>query len=133
MENLNLKKLWAVCNTLSSRESELCEQNIFVHLLGHRSDYTKMSLRGFLEYYSFRVEGSSIVVFNDDGVPYESYTTSDFSYVPSVLLSFAEKDLEKWMDDEIEKQLGQQKKDKLAEKEDIKRKIKYLETQLNNL
>lgn len=133
MEDLELKKLWQVMNTLSEKQSVLCEQSIFVHLLGHRSNYGDMSFEGFLDYYSFKVDGDEIVVFNDDGVPYEDYYNDDSSYIPLSLLSFGEKELEKWMDDEIEKQLGQQKLDRLAEKENIKQKIKHLETQLNNL
>ena len=133
MENLNLKKLWEVCNTLSNKQSELCEQNIFVHLMGHRSNYGEMDFEGFLKYYSFRMNGDEIVVFNNDPVSWEDFSNDDFSYIPLSLLSFAEKDLEKWIDDEIEKQLAQQKRDRLAEKENIKQKIKYLETQLNNL
>jgi hypothetical protein len=130
---LNLEKLWQVCNTLSNKQSDLCEQGIFIHLMGHRSNYGEMGFEGFLNYYSFRLDGDEIVVFNQDGIPYENYYNDDFSHIPLFLLSFAEKDLEKWIDDEIEKQLAQQKRDKLAEKENIKQKIKHLETQLNNL
>lgn len=133
MENLELKKLWTVCNTLSNKQSELCEQNIFVHLLGHRSNYGEMCFENFLEYYSFKVITDEILVFNNEPISWEEYTTDDFSYIPLSLLSFTEKELEKWMDDEIEKQIEKQKSDKLAQKEDIKQKIKYLETQLNNL
>lgn len=133
MKTLNLYKLWQVCNTLSNKQSELCEQDIFVHLLGHRSNYGEIGFENFLEYYSFRIDGDEIMVFNDDGVPYESYTNSDFSCIPLFLLSFSEEQLEDWMDDEIERQLEKQKLDRLAKKEDIKHKIKHLETQLNNL
>ena len=133
MKELNLEKLWSVCNTLSNKESELCEQNIFVHLMGHRSNYGEISFEGFLNYYSFRLDGDEIVVFNNDPISWESFSNDDFSYIPLSLLSFGEKDLGKWMDDEIENQLAQQKLNKLAEKEGIKQKIKHLETQLNNL
>jgi hypothetical protein len=133
MEKLDLKRLWEMCNILSEKQSELAEESVYVHLLGHRSNYGETSFENFLEYYSFKIEQDNIVVFNNDPISWEDYSNDDFSYVPSVLLSFGEKDLEKWMDDEIEKQLGQQKLDKLAEKEIIKQKIKYLETQLNNL
>jgi hypothetical protein len=133
MENLDLKKLWNVCNTLSEKGSELCEQNIYVHLLGHRSNYGEMGFEGFLNYYSFRVDGDEIMVFNNDGVPYESYTNEDFSYIPLSLLSFDAERLESWVEIEIDLQLKRQERDKLAEKENIKQKIKYLETQLNNL
>lgn len=133
MKELNLEKLWSVCNTLSNKQSELCEQNIFVHLMGHRSNYGEISFEGFLNYYSFRLDGDEIVVFNNDPISWESFSNDDFSYIPLSLLSFGEKDLGKWMDDEIENQLAQQKLNKLAEKEGIKQKIKHLETQLNNL
>lgn len=133
MKELNLWKLWEVCNTLSERQSELAEENVYVHLMGHRSNYEEMSFEGFLDYYSFKVITDEILVFNNEPISWEDYTTDDFSYIPLSLLSFGEKDLKKWMDDEIERQLAQQKRDKLAEREDIKQKIKYLETQLNNL
>lgn len=133
MENLDLKKLCKVCNTLSNKQSELCEQNIFVHLLGHRSNYCNPGFEEFLNYYSFRIDGDEIVVFNNDSVAYESYDNDDFSYIPTVLLSFSPERLENWMKIEIDLQLEKQKRDKLAEKENIKQKIKHLETQLNNL
>lgn len=133
MKTLDLEKLWSVCNTLSNKESDLCEQNIFVHLMGHRSNYGEISFEGFLEYYSFKVITDEILVFNNEPISWEEYTTDDFSYIPLSLLSFGEKDLGKWMDDEIENQLEKQKRNKLAEKEGIKQKIKHLETQLNNL
>lgn len=133
MKTLDLYRLWQTINTISNKQSELCEQNIFVHLLGHRSNYGEMSFESFLEYYSFKIEDDVITVFNDDGIPYESYTNSDFSYVQTSLLYFSPSQLEKWIDDEIEKQLGQQKLNKLAEKENLKSQIKRLETQLNNL
>lgn len=133
MKELNLERLWSVCNTLSNKQSDLCEQDIFVHLLGHRSNYGETGFESFLEYYSFKIGDNDVVVFNNDGIPYEDYHNDDFSHIPLSLLSFGDLQLENWMDDEIERQLAQQKRDKLAEKENIKQKIKYLETQLNNL
>ena len=133
MKELNLERLWSVCNTLSNRQSELCEQNIFVHLLGHRSNYGEIGFEGFLNYYSFRLDGNEIVVFNNDHVSGGDFSNDDFSYIPLSLLSFAEKELEEWMKNEVENQLAQQKLNKLAEKEGIKQRIKHLETQLNNL
>jgi hypothetical protein len=133
MKELNLEKLWSVCNTLSQKESELCEQSIFIRLMGHRSNYGEVSFEGFLNYYSFRLDGDEIVVFNNDGVSWEDYNNDDFSYIPLSLLSFDDERLENWMLIEIDLQSEKQKRDKLAEKENIKQKIKYLETQLNNL
>ena len=133
MRELNLYKLWEVCNTLSLKESELQEQSIFISFMGYKSNFCAQTFESFLEYYSFSIEGETIIVFNDDGVPYEDFSTDDFSYVPTILLSFGEKELEKWIDDETERQLAQQKLEKLQRKDYIKEQIKRLETQLSNL
>jgi hypothetical protein len=133
MENLNLKTLWEVCNILSDKESELSEQNCYVSLLGMNSDYLTMEFDSFLSHYSFKVEKDLIVVFNDDGIPYEDFARGDFSYVPICLLSFSAEETEKWMEEEIAKQLEQQEKDRIAQKEDIKRQIELLNKRLNNL
>lgn len=133
MKELNLYRLWGVCNTLSNKQSELCEQNIFVHLLGHRSNYGEIGFEGFLNYYSFRLDGNEIVVFNNDPVSWEDFSNDDFSYIPLSLLSFGEKQLEKWVDDEIGLELERLEREKVAEKENLKQKIKHLTEQLNNL
>jgi hypothetical protein len=113
IKELNLEKLWEVCNNLSNKESELAEQDTYVHLLGCRSNYIEMGFESFLNYYSFRLDGNEIIIFNQDGVPYESYTNEDFSYIPSVLLSFSRKELDEWVDDEVERQLKQQEFNKI--------------------
>lgn len=133
MKTLDLWKLWEICNTLSLKESELQEQNIFISFLGNESNFCAQTFESFLEYYSFSIEDDVIVVFNDDGVPYESYTNSDFSYIPTVLLSFSAEKLENWMNIEIELQLAQQKREKEQQKENIKSQIKTLKVRLNNL
>jgi len=133
MKELNLYRIWEVCSTLSLKESELQEQSIFITFMGNRSNYCNPIFEGFLNYYSFRIDGDEIIVFNDDGVPYEDYTNDDFSYISTVLLSFGEKELEKWMQLEINSQLEEQQRGKLAQKENIKEQIKRLETQLENL
>lgn len=132
IKELNLEELWQVINTLSNKQSELCEQNIFVHLLGHRSNYGDMSFEGFLNYYSFRVDGEEIVVFNQDGIPYESYNNDDYSYIPTCLLSFSAEKLENWIKIETDLQLQKQEREKLAEKESIRAQIARLEKQLEN-
>jgi hypothetical protein len=133
MEILNLKKLWEVCNILSDKESELSEQNCYISLLGMNSDYLTMEFDSFLSHYSFKVEKDRIIVFNDDGIPYEDFTRGDFSYVPIPVLGFGEKEIENWMEEEIAKQLEQQENDRIAQKEDIKRQIELLNKRLNTL
>jgi len=133
MKTLDLYKLWEVCNTLSLKESELQEQSIFISFLGNESNFCAQTFKSFLEYYSFSIEDDVIVVFNDDKIPYEYYTNDDFSYIPTVLLSFSAEKLENWMNIEIELQLAQQKREKEQQREDIKSQIERLKTQLNNL
>ena len=130
MKELNLYKLWEICNKLSEKESELSEEDVFVSLLGYRSNYLEMSFEGFLNYYSFRIEDDVIAVYNNDGIPYENSTNDDFSYVPIPLLGFGEKELENYTEQTIKMQLEEQEKQKVAEKEEIKRKIERLTKQL---
>lgn len=133
MENLNLRRVWEVMNTLSYREAILAEEeDKYVQLLEYNSNYNSMSFESFLEYYSFKIDGEHIVVFNTDPVPYEDYANDDFSRFPSVLLSFSPEKLENWMKIEIELQLAKQEREKIAEKENIKRQIELLTKKLNN-
>lgn len=121
-------------NILSEREQELSEKDIYVSLLGNRSNYIKMSFEGFLDYYSFKVEDEyTISVYNDDNVPYEEYTVNDFSYVPTYLLSCSSQDLDLWIEGKIAEQLKQQEADNSARKENLKQQIQLLLKQLDNL
>lgn len=130
---LDLKQVWTVCNTLSQKESELTEDDIYISLLGHRSEYSEMSFESFLDYYSFKIESDKIVVFNRDGIPYEDYHNNDYSNIPICLLSFSAEKLDRWTKTEIGLELERIERKKVAEKENLKAQIKRLETQLNNL
>lgn len=132
MRELNLYKLWEVCNKLSEKMEELSEDNKYIYLLGRQSNFGADTFESFLDYYSFKIEQDEIIVFNNDGVPYESYTNDDFSYIPLFLLFYGEKDLEIYMENEITEQLQQQQEAKIQEKEDIKRQIELLKKKLNN-
>ena len=130
MKKLDLEKLWSVCNKLSNKEQELSERDIYVSLMGHNSNYSEMEFESFIKYYNFGFEDDNIVVFNDDGIPYESYTNQDFSYIPTILLSFDETRLENWTETEIKLELERQEREKVQEKEDIKKQIELLTKKL---
>lgn len=130
MKNLDLEKLWSVCNKLSNKEQELSERDIYVSLMGHSSNYSEMEFESFIKYYNFGFEDDNIVVFNDDGIAYESYTTNDFAYIPTILLSFDETMLEKYIENEIKLQLEAQEREKVREKEGIKKQIELLTKKL---
>jgi hypothetical protein len=129
-KTLYLYRIWQICNKLSEKQSDLEGQDIFVSLLGNRSMFYNCSFEHFLEYYSFKVEKEGIMVFNDDGIPYESYNNNDFSYISKELLEMSDEDLDKLIDEEVEKQLIQQRLTKLVEKENIKSQIERLQRQL---
>ena len=92
-----------------------------------------MSFESFLEYYSFKFENDNLIIFNDDGIPWEDFTVNDFSLFPLYLLSFGEKELKDYIKNEINNQLKQQEVEKLEEKENLKQRIEILQKQLNNL
>jgi len=129
---LDLEKVWEIMNKLSNKMEELSENNKYVYLLGNSSEYHPMEFDSFLDYYSFKIDGEHIIVFNTDPIPYEDYSMNDFSSFPLSLLSLSEKDLNTWIENEIERQLNQQEINKISEKEDIKRQIESLTKKLNN-
>lgn len=133
MKNLNLERVWEIMNILSEKASKLSEENKYVHLLGTKSNYTEMSFESFLEYYSFKFDNDNLIIFNDDGIPWEDYTTNDFSEVLVVLLSFSAEKLNNWIETEVILQLEKQERAKVAEKENLKQRIEILQKQLNNL
>lgn len=134
IKDLELDKIWRICNKLSYEEAKFSEEKgIYVSLLGYRSSYSSSSFENFLSYYSFKIEDDNIVIFNNDGVPHEDYSNDDFSYIPICLLYFSAEKLDEWIENEIELQLEKQEREKLAEKENIKLQIERLTKQLNTL
>ena len=132
MKNLDLEQLWQVCNTLANKMQKLSEDSVYVELLGYQSNYTVLSFEGFLDYYSFKIDGDTIEVFNNDNVPYENYTNENYSFISAVLLSFTPEKIDNWIETEIKLQLAKQERQKEADKEYIKLQIERLQKQLNN-
>jgi hypothetical protein len=132
MKELNLYKVWEVLNKLSDTMDRLSEENKYVYLLGHSSVYSKMSFESFLEYYSFKIDGDNLIVFNDDSVAWEDFTTNDFSSFPICLLSFSAEKLKNWIDVEVDLQLEKQEREKLQDLEDKKSQIARLQKEVDN-
>ena len=131
MKQLNLYRIWEVMNLFSYLESQLNEQDIYVGFLGASSRYCTRSFDDFLEYYSFRIEGDKVCVFNNDPVMWEDYTTEDFSYVPLYLLNLSDEQVSEAAEKIKQERLKQQELDKIAEKERIKAEIERLQKRLN--
>jgi hypothetical protein len=110
MKKLNLRKVWEVLNKLSDTINMLSEEDKYVYLLGYSSAYSKMSFEGFLDYYSFKITSDEIIIFNDDSVAREDFTTNDFSSFPIYLLNFKVIALENWIEVEIGLQLEKQER-----------------------
>ena len=132
MKNLNLEKLHQVCNKLSEKQDELAGDNVYVSLMGVRSSYCTPSFEGFLNYYSFRIDGEDIIVFNNDAVGWESFNNDDFSYIPTELLDIPVEDLIVWIEAEVDRQIYIEKLNKSAEKDKIREQIERLQRQLEN-
>lgn len=133
MKNLDLENVWRVCNTLANKMHELSEDNIYINLLGNTYNYVVLSFEEFLDYYSFKIDGNTIEIFNNDRVAYSDYTNEDYSYISTILLSFTPEKLEKWVETEIELQLAKQERQKESDKERLKNDIKRIQKQLDNL
>lgn len=132
MRELNLHRVWEIMNKLKQKEYSLEEEDIYVYFLSRRSQYIPTDFEGFVDYYSFSVNEWYLVVFNDDGVPYEDYTNEDFNHIPRQILDMTDEELDTWMEDEMKRQLEEQRKDREREKENIKKQIERLQKQLEN-
>ena len=128
---LDLKRVYEIMNKLSSKQEEMCEQDKYIYLMGARSEYHDTSFESFLGYYSFRVEDENIVVYNISYID-DNWNTEDYSYVPICLLNCGEKELNEWIEIAVEKELERIEKEKVYEKEELKRQIEILTKRLND-
>lgn len=133
MKILDLYKVWEILNKLCHKENSLNENSVYVQLLGNRSNYSHIEFDNFLSYYSFKLEDNTLIIFNDDAVPWENFTVGDFSRIPISILEMSDGELDSWIDLEVNRQLEQQKLEKSAWKEGIKQQIENLQKQLENL
>lgn len=130
---LDLQKVWSVLNFITEQENVYNEKDIYPNLLGLNSSYYYQDFNHFLEHYSFRVDEDEICVFNDDQVPYEDFTNSDFSYIFKELLSFNDNELMAWIEKQTEIHLSILEEIEEEEKESLKNQIKMLTEKLNKL
>ena len=65
MENINTKRIWEIFQIIDRTDEDgvLDFNNTF------------LEYEGFLEWFSFKVLSNSVMVFNDDRVPYQLPTT----------------------------------------------------------
>lgn len=130
---LDLQKLWSVLNFITEQEYLIKEKDIYPNLLGLNSNYYKQDFNHFLEHYSFSIYDNEICIFNDDKVPYEDFTNSDFSYIPVYLLDYNKDKIKEWIDNELKLHLINEEENKEKEKQNIKQQIKNLQKRLKTL
>jgi hypothetical protein len=133
MKTLDLHRIWEILNFISEQEHILNNKDIYPDLLGNMSCYYIQGFDYFIEHYSFRIDKDEICIFNDDQIPYEDYTTNDFSYIPKQILSFNDEQLMGWVNDEVAKHLIKEEENKEKEKENIKNQIENLTKRLSKL
>jgi hypothetical protein len=133
MKTLNIYELWEVCETIYKKQTELEEKNTYIPLLGIRSEYNEMSYKYFLEYYNFKIEENAVIIFNCDKEPYSDYSNDDYNVIPTILLEMNAKDLEGWLEKQIQEEILKQKQEKDNEKIYLADEIKRLQKQLENL
>lgn len=121
MENINTKRIWEIFQIIDRiDEDEVLDFN-----------NASLEYESFLEWYSFKIIRDSIMVYNDDRVPYEDYTWDDFNYIPFSVMKMSDEEVEKWVLEEIKKkekenvELEQQRKEVLLY--EIKRNREVLE------
>ena len=113
MEIINLKRIWEIFQIIDriDEDGTLDFNNAF------------LEYEGFLEWYSFKIIRDSIMVFNDDQVPYEDCTWNEFNYIPFSVMKMSDEGVEKWVLEEIKKK----------EEEDVEWEQKRKETLLKEI
>ena len=93
MEIINLKRIWEIFQIIDriDEDGTLDFNNAF------------LEYEGFLEWYSFKIIRDSIMVFNDDQVPYEDCTWNEFNYIPFYVMKMSDEEVANWVLEEIKK------------------------------
>ena len=93
MKMINTKRIWEIFQIVDRIDED--------GTLGFNN--ASLEYESFLEWYSFKIIRDSIMVFNDDRVPYEDYTWNEFNYIPFSVMNMSDEGVEKWVIEEIKK------------------------------
>ena len=121
MEIINLKRIWEIFQIIDriDEDGTLDFNNAF------------LEYEGFLEWYSFKMLKDSIMVYNDDRIPYEDDTWNDFNYIPFSVISMSDEEVEEWVLEDIKKKeeeyIGREQRRKEALLHEIERNKEILE------
>ena len=143
-ETLDLKRVWEILNLITQKEDELAEINTFYRLLsGSNENYYIISFEEFITYYSFRYERNSeyhskkeidtLVVYNDDPIPYEDFRNDEFIRIPVKLLTMSDDSINIWIEERIKEFDIKYIIEVEQEKENLQAQIENLQERLNKL
>ena len=93
MEVINTKRIWEIFQIIDRIDED--------RVLDFNNAF--LEYEGFLHWYSFKMLKDSIMVYNDDQVPYEDCTWNDFNYIPFSVMKMTDREVEKWVSKEIKK------------------------------
>ncbi len=113
MEIINTKRIWEIFQIVDriDEDGTLDFNNTFL-------EYEE-----FLDWFSFKMLKDTIMVYNNDQIPYEDGTWNDFNYIPFSVMKMTDREVEKWVSKEIKKK----------EKEDVEWEQKRKETLLEEI
>lgn len=140
MKTLDLEKVYNILVHISAREEVLNDRGIFNTILPHNSTdsiYKGYDFDMFVSFYSFKFFKEDIpryseylLVYNDDPVPFESYTEGKFMFIPTPLLDMSSEQLDEWIDFRIIESQLQAAKEKEEDKQNIIKQIEFLQERL---
>ena len=97
MEIINTKRIWEIFQIIDKIEEE--NEDVVLKY----NTFNNYTYEDFLEWWSFKILKDTIMVYNDDQIPYEDDTWNDFNYIPFSVMKMLDEDVEKWVLEEIKK------------------------------
>ena len=119
MEIINTKRIWEIFQIIDKIEEE--NEDVVLKY----NTFNNYTYEDFLEWWSFKILKDTIMVYNDDQIPYEDDTWNDFNYIPFSVMKMLDEDVEKWVLEEIKK--------KEKEKEAVEREQQRKEALLHEI
>ena len=113
MEIINTKRIWEIFQIV-----DRIDENGTLDF-----NNTSLEYEGFLDWFSFKMLKDTIMVYNNGQIPYEDGTWNDFNYIPFSVMKMTDREVEKWVLEEIKKK----------EKEDVEWEQKRKETLLEEI
>ena len=119
MEIINTKRIWEIFQIIDKIEEE--NEDVVLKY----NTFNNYTYEDFLAWWSFKILKDTIMVYNDDQIPYEDDTWNDFNYIPFSVMKMLDEDVEKWVLEEIKK--------KEKEKEAVEREQQRKEALLHEI